>query len=42
MVIKSRASESKGYKESRITTLTHIHNKREIAHNLKFHLLILQ
>ena len=41
MVIKSRASELKGYEESKIITLTYTHNRREIVHNLKFHFLIL-
>ena len=43
MVIKNRALELRGYKESKITALvlTHnTHNKKEIAHNLKFYLLI--
>ena len=41
MVIKSRASELRGYEESKIITLTHTHSRREIAHNLKFYFLIL-
>ena len=32
MVIKSHALELRGYKESRITIHTHIHNKGEKSH----------
>ena len=38
VIIKSHTSELRGYKESRIAALTHTHSRREIAHNLKFHL----
>ena len=41
MVIKSRALELKGYKESKTVTLTHTHSRKEIVYNLKFYLLIL-
>ena len=38
MVIKSHASELRGYEESRIVILIHTHSRREIAHHFKFHL----
>ena len=35
MVIKSYASELRGYKESKI--IAHTYNRKEIAYNFKFH-----
>ena len=37
MVIKSHASELKGYEESIVTALTDIHSRREIVYNFKFY-----